>query len=390
MIDVNEARRIILSSARPMPFAPLALDLAQGHHLAADVHAREAHPRFDMSAVDGYALAGIGPGWTLAGSIPAGDVFAGTLGPGQCVRIFTGARIPAGADRVVMQEHVAVDGDRVHVPSGTPAPGANIRPRGEQFTGGELLLRQGERLEAPAIGLLASAGLEEVDASFKPWVSVVRTGNEFIEQGAPGDGRIHSSNEWMLFAALHKELCEVEEEGAFIARDDDAEIMNALRQALEADVVITTGGVSVGDHDRVASVLRAMGADILFHGVAQKPGKPMLFALLNGKPLFGLPGNPRAVMVLFWEYVLPFLRAMQGDGAPGLRSERLPLAVPVRTKGQRTEFRAAQVRGGRVHPLPDEGSHMLRSLTAADVLLVLPPVAADVPAGDLVEVHHLP
>jgi len=390
MIDVNEARRIILSSVRPMPFAPLALDLAQGHHLAADVHAREPHPRFDMSAVDGYALYGTGVEWTIVGAVPAGNVYKGSLAPGQCVRILTGAQVPPGADRVVMQEHVVVHADELRLRNGEPAPGANIRHAGEQFTAGELLLRQGERLEAPAIGLLASAGLEEVDASFKPWVSVVRTGDEFIEQGRDSAGRIHSSNEWMLFAALHNELCEVEEEGAIIARDDDAEIMSALCQAAEADVVITTGGVSVGDHDRVAAVLRAMGADILFHGVAQKPGKPMLFALLNGKPVFGLPGNPRAVMVLFWEYVLPFLRAMQGDGAPDLRSERLPLAVPVRAKGERTEFRAAQVRGGRVHPLPDEGSHMLRSLTAADALLVLPPGAVELAAGDLVEIHHLP
>ena len=390
MIDVNEARRIILSSVRPMPFAPLALDLAQGHHLAADVLAREPHPRFDMSAVDGYALSGTGPEWAVTAAVAAGEVYPGPLAPGQCVRILTGAQVPAGADRVVMQERALVEAGRLRLDGPEPPAGANIRRTGEQFTAGELLLRQGERLEAPAIGLLASAGVEEVDASFKPWVAVVRTGDEFIEQGRDNTGRIYSSNEWMLFAALHKELCEVEEEGAYIARDDDQEIMNALRQAAEADVVVTTGGVSVGDHDRVASVLRAMGAEIRFHGVAQKPGKPMLFALLNGKPVFGLPGNPRAVMVLYWEYVLPCLRAMQGDPAPVPRTDQLPLAAPLRVKGDRTEFRAAQLRGGRVHPLPDEGSHMLRSLTVADVLVVLPPGAVELAAGDMVEIHHLP
>ena len=390
MIDIHEARRRIMAAVRPMPFAPLALDLAQDHHLAADALARDAHPRFDMSAVDGYAVAGDGPTWTLKGALAAGEVHAASLQPGECVRIFTGAQVPGGADRIVMQERTAQADGRVRLSDSVPAVGANIRRRGEQFTEGELLLRQGERLDAPAIGLLASAGLEEVEASFKPWVSVVRTGGEFIEQGGDRTGRIHSSNEWMLFAALHKELCEVEEQGAFIARDDDQDIANALQQAIEADVVITTGGVSVGDHDRVADVLRSMGADIRFHGVAQKPGKPMLFALLKGKPVFALPGNPRAVMVLFWEYVLPFLRAMQGDPEPGPRVDRLPLAAAVRCKGDRTEFRAVRIAGGLAHPLSDEGSHMLRSLTAADGLMVLNPGDRELRPGELVDVHLRP
>lgn len=390
MIDIEEARRRIMAAVRPMPFAPLALDLAQDHHLAADVHARDAHPRFDMSAVDGYAVAGAGPAWTVKGAVAAGAVHVASLRSGECVRIFTGAQVPAGADRVVMQEHVTLTDVLVRMNDAVPAVGANIRRKGEQFTEGELLLRQGERLDAPAIGLLASAGLEEVEASFKPWVAVVRTGGEFIEQGGDRTGRIHSSNEWMLFAALHKELCEVEEQGAFIARDDDQDIANALQQAIEADVVITTGGVSVGDHDRIADVLRGMGADIRFHGVAQKPGKPMLFALLKGKPVFALPGNPRAVMVLFWEYVLPFLRAMQGDPEPGPRVDHLPLATAVHGKGDRTEFRAARLAGGRVHPLGDEGSHMLRSLTVADALMVLRPGDRELRPGDLVEVHLRP
>ena len=155
-------------------------------------------------------------------------------------------------------------------------------------------------------------------------------------------------------------------------------------------MVITTGGVSVGDHDRVADVLRSMGADIRFHGVAQKPGKPMLFALLKGKPVFALPGNPRAVMVLFWEYVLPFLRAMQGDPEPGPRVDRLPLAAGVRCKGDRTEFRAVRIAGGLAHPLSDEGSHMLRSLTAADGLMVLNPGDRELRPGELVDVHLRP
>ena len=166
--------------------------------------------------------------------------------------------------------------------------------------------------------------------------------------------------------------------------------VGAARDALEADVIITTGGVSVGDHDRVENVLRSMGGTVHFHGVAQKPGKPMLFATLQGKPVFGLPGNPRAVMVLYWEYVLPFLRAMQGTEDPWLPQARLPLTHAVELKGDRAEFRAALLRNGQVMLLPDEGSHMLRSVSAASLLAFFPPEKRTWSEGEPIEVHFLP
>ena len=289
-----------------------------------------------------------------------------------------------------MQEHAIREASRIQCRNGLPPVGANIRRQGEQFTEGELLARTGERLGPAFIGMIASGGYEEVEVSFKPWVAVVRTGNEFIEEGSPRDGRIFSSNEWMLFAALRKELCEVDDDGAFITADDDADIEDAIKQASAADVIITTGGVSVGDHDRVKAVLEKMGAEIRFHGVAQKPGKPMLFATLNGKPVFGLPGNPRAVMVLYYEFVLPYLRAMQGATDPWPRTDRVPLAEALTVKGDRAEFRAARVEGGNVRLLPDEGSHMLRSLIDADALAYLPAEKRSWNEGELMEVHYLP
>ena len=380
----------MLQHVKPMPFTPLVLDLAQDHHLAADVQSRAPHPMFDMSAVDGYALCGEGPEWIPVAAIAAGQVFDLALRSGDCARIFTGAQVPSGTERVLMQEF-AVRVDSVIVLNGElPAVGANIRRKGEQFTEGELLARTGDRLDPATIGLIASGGAEEVEVSFKPWVAVVRTGNEFIEEGSPREGRIFSSNEWMLFAALRKELCETDDEGAFIAADDDADIENAIKQAAAADAIITTGGVSVGDHDRVKAVLVKMGAEIHFHGVAQKPGKPMLFATLNGKPVFGLPGNPRAVMVLYWEYVLPFLRAMQGATDPWPRTDHVPIAHALSVKGDRAEFRAVRVEGGKVRLLADEGSHMLRSLSDADGLAYLPADKRSWSEGEPVEVHYLP
>lgn len=390
MIGVEEAKRIMMEHVRPLPFTPQVLDLAQDHHLAADVKSLVPYPMFDMSAVDGWALCGEGPEWMPVASIAAGQRMEGMLLPGHCARIFTGAQIPAGTERVLMQEHAVREASLIQCLHELPMPGANIRRKCEQFTEGELLARTGERLGPASIGIIASGGIEEVEVSFKPWVAVVRTGNEFIEEGSPREGRIFSSNEWMLFAALRKELCEVDDDGAFSAADDDADIGNAIEQASEADVMITTGGVSVGDHDRVRAVLEKMGARIHFHGVAQKPGKPMLFASLNGKPVFGLPGNPRAVMILYWEYVLPFLRAMQGATDPWPRADHVPVAHPVPVKGERAEFRAARVEGGKVTLLADEGSHMLRSLIDADALAYLPSDKRAWNEGEPIEVHYLP
>ncbi len=390
MISVEEAKRILLEHVRPMPFMPVPLHESEGCVLVQDIVATEPHPMFDMSAVDGYAVSGNGPKWLIVGSLAAGQVHDGELLSGECIRIFTGAQVPDGTYAVVMQERCTNEGDRMKLTTEAPPVGANIRRRGEQFDKGDRLLRLGDRMNAPAIGLIASAGVEEVEVAFKPWVSIVRTGGEFIQDGLERNGRIFSSNDAMLMAALLAEGCEVDEEGAYIAEDDDAELANVLQEASEADIIITTGGVSVGDHDRVAAVLTDLGATIHFHGVAQKPGKPMLFATFKEKVVFGLPGNPRAVMVLFWEYVLPYLRASQGAREPWLRSDNVPLAQALMVRGERAEFRAAKMTAGRVQLLTDEGSHMLRSLVDAEALVYIPAQQREWREGEFIEVHHLP
>lgn len=389
MITVEEACTIIMRHVPRTPFAPTLVEETNGCVLAQDVLAPHPHPLFDTSAVDGFAINGDGPAWRVVGTVPAGAVLPQVLGPGECARIFTGAQVPAGTRCVVMQEQCAQADAMMRTTGPIPAEGANVRRRGEQFTAGELLLSQGERLGPEAIGLLASAGLEEVEVAFKPYVVLVRTGGEFIERGSDPAGRIFSSNDRMLHAALHAENAEVDEPIAWIAEDDEQAIRTALQNALEADVIITTGGVSVGDHDLVESALRSLGAKVHFHGVAQKPGKPMLFATLQGKPVFGLPGNPRAVMVLYWEYVLPFLRAMQGARDPWPRKDSLPLAHPLTVNGERSEFRAARVQRGRIELLSDEGSHMLRSLAHADALAYLPAEKRAWKEGESVEVHWI-
>lgn len=404
MISVEEAKRIMMERVRPVPVEEVSLVEAQGRYVAEDVVSVHHHPLFDCSAIDGYAFRfeDDSAKWRVVGEVAAGEVFAGPLGKGDCVRIFTGAMVPADADTCVMQEFVQRDGDIIRHTDVRLKPGSNVRLKGEQVKPGDVLLRKGERVDAVAIGLLASAGITHLNCARTIATTVITTGSEFdaasvsieLSEGdrsssVPAPGRIFNSNGVMLEAAL--ERCTVENTMASSPDDLDSLkwhfhwALNAMR-----DVVILTGGVSVGDHDLVELVAQEMGATIHFHGVAQKPGKPMLFAELDGSFIFGLPGNPRAVMVLFWEYVFPFLRAMQGAKDPWLATDHLPIDAALDIKGDRAEFRAAQVRGGKVTLLRDEGSHMLRSLIDANALAYLPAAQRSWKAGDPVEVHYLP
>ncbi|MCB9170578.1 MAG: molybdopterin molybdotransferase MoeA [Flavobacteriales bacterium] len=388
MISVEEARQRIKACASRMPLRSIRLEAAGGRISPEDIVSPHDHPLFAMSAVDGYALAFEGPAERrVVAAIPAGDAMTHALGGGECARIFTGAPIPAGADTVIMQEHVQRDGDRIVLQDPRLKCGANVRCQGEQMRAGEVVHDAGVPLDAPAIGLLASVGIKELEVVERPSVLVLCTGNEFVEEGeAPRPGDIFNSNGPMLHASL---LPHAEEVGIATVADERHLLRDALGEA-RADLVVTTGGVSVGDHDIVRSVLEELGADIIIHRVAQKPGKPMLFAMLDGRPVFGLPGNPRAVMVLFWEYVLPLLKAMQGARDPWPKSELLPLSEGIEVKGGRAEFRAAHVEGGQVTLLADEGSHMLRSLVGVHALAYLPADRREWEAGEPVEVHYIP
>lgn len=387
MIEVDEAKRRLMEHLVLLPMEQVPLGEAQGRYAAHAVPAPFDHPLFDCSAMDGYAFAHGPAQWTVVGEVAAGAVFPRPLGPGECVRIFTGAMLPPGADTVVMQERAHRDGNTMSHSDARLLRGGNVRRKGEQLRAGDAVLPQGARLDAATIGLLASAGVQEVELARKPRVAVLVSGDEFTEGALPRPGKIFGSNGVMLQAALRNEGIEV----ALLHVGDDREaLVAALARASEAfDLVITTGGVSVGDHDLVRPALDTLGATVVLHGVKQKPGKPMLFARLGTSPVFGLPGNPRAVLVLFLEYVAPFLRAMQGAQAPWMRSEVLPVVQAVAVKGDRAEFRAARIAGGQVHLLADEGSHMLRSLAEADALAFIPAQVRMLRPGDPLEVHYM-
>jgi molybdopterin molybdotransferase len=390
MITVEEARTIIRGHVWHTPDELIDLEHSLGRVLSEDVIAQHAYPLFDMSAVDGYALGDPQGPWKLVGRIPAGDVHGRPLFKGECVRIFTGAQVPAGSHCVVMQEQCKLQDNGLHLDDAVPAAGANIRREAEGFKSGDTLLPKGTRLDLAAVGLLASDGMGTVRVSMPPAVSIICTGNEFMRIASVEPGRIFSSNDRLLTAALRSAGCAVEEQ-PFHAIDTINEIHDAVFGAsLESHLIITTGGVSVGEHDLVRAALEKLGAKIHFHGVMQKPGKPMLFATVGNVPLFALPGNPRAVLVAWYEYVLPFIRAMQGEDGPEFRIDHLPLAKAITLKGARAEFRPAAVRNGEVHLLRDEGSHMLGSLVGADALAYFPHTMRGGERGDTVEVHYLP
>jgi molybdopterin molybdotransferase len=320
MIHVAEARKRVMDAVRTLPVEAVPLVDAVGRFTAEEVIAPFDHPLFHCSAMDGYAFAEGTDAWKVVGEVAAGDVFSRPLLPGECVRIFTGAMLPEGADTVVMQELVQRDGDVMTHRDVKLKRGGNVRFKGEQLRAGDMVLPKGMRLEAGAIGLLASVGIAEVAVARRPRVAVLISGNEFAEGSVPKPGKIFGSNGVMLQAALRGSDIEAD---IMLVGDDREALIAAWKSAMEGhDLVVSTGGVSVGDHDLVLPALEALGAQIIFHGVKQKPGKPMLFARLGNTPVFGLPGNPRAVMVLFLEYVLPFLRAMQRSMAPWMRSER--------------------------------------------------------------------
>jgi molybdopterin molybdotransferase len=317
----------------------------------------------------------------------AGDAFPRPLKPGECVRIFTGAMLPEGADTVVMQELVQRDGDVITHTDAKLKKGGNVRLKGEQLRAGEVAIEAGTRLGPAAIGLLASVGVRKIPVARKPRVAVLVSGNEFAEGEVPLPGKIFGSNGVMLQTALRSVGIEAE---PVVVRDDRAALLAAWRQLASGhDVILSTGGVSVGDHDLMPATLQELGATVHFHGVMQKPGKPMLFGHLDRCAVFGLPGNPRAVMVLFGEYVAPWLRAVQGAADPWPASDRLPLAHAVQIKGNRAEFRAARVLHGRVELLADEGSHMLHSLAEANAIAYFPADRRECAEGQLIDVHYL-
>jgi len=378
-IPIAQAQELIAARVRPLDAESVPLDEAGGRFLARPVDALIDLPSFDNSAMDGYAIrAADTPGrLTIVGESAAGAPFAGGVEPGQAIAIATGAMLPRGADAVAPIEDVNVDGGLLEVPAAVAA-GACVRYAGGDVKHGERLLSAGTRIGPAQIGALAAVGLDLAPCRRRPRVAVFATGTELRPAGTDlKPGQIFNSNAPMLRAALGSS-------GALIERipsvADTAEAhLAALTEALEHDVVITSGGVSVGAHDLVRDAARRLGVEEVFWRVAIRPGKPLAFGVRGDTLVFGLPGNPVSTLVCFELFVRPALLALQGASDPSPQLSAGTLATSVRRNPERDDFIRVRTRRDSgttiLEPLHDQQSHQIAIAAQADAL-------ARIPAGD--------
>jgi molybdopterin molybdotransferase len=401
-LSVAEARAAIHQALVPVhDIQAVPVLQALGRVLAADVVSPIDVPAHDNSAMDGYAFAGAALAadadtvLQVAGTVYAGAPFGGAVAAGQCLRIMTGAVMPAGCDTVVPQELCSVDGTHIRIGPGVLRPGDNRRRRGEDLARGSAALRAGRVLRPADLGLLASLGFESVAVQRRLRVALFSTGDEIRTPGQPLDpGCIYDSNRYSLIGALQRLGVEVLDLG--LVRDDPAALRATLQRAVaEADAVLTSGGVSVGDADHTRTLLAELG-DVAFWKVAMRPGRPFAFGALRGPQgrlswLFALPGNPVAALVTFYAFAREALLVLAGAQPEPLATLTVRSAATIRKRPGRTEFQR-----GIVERAPDgqwqvrltgaQGAGILRSLTEANALVVLGHDQASVAAGDPVEV----
>lgn len=389
MIAVDEARAQLLALARPLPTEEVPLTEAAGRVLAAEVTATRDQPPFAASSMDGYAIkapeAEEHVQLKVIGEAAAGHRFEGRVGAGQAVRIFTGAPIPEGADFVVIQEDVTRQGDVITI-TDAPGPKDNIRPAGGDFTHGTPLTAP--RVLGPQdIALLASMNIARVPVVRKPVIALISTGDELVFPGeSPGPDQIIASNTFGLKAML-------EANGAVarilpIARDTLSSLRMAFDLTKGADLIVTVGGASVGDHDLVADAASDAGLERSFYKVAMRPGKPLMAGRMGDAAMVGLPGNPVSAMVCGQVFLLPMLRQMLGlpDVVPSLLSA--PLAAPLPANGPREHYMRARIEGGVITAFDRQDSALLTVLAQANALLVRPPHDPERTAGE--PVNYLP
>jgi len=393
MLPFDDARRQILSSARELGAEAVSLREAHGRFLAEDLVAPQPVPAFDHSAMDGYAASarsfdGSGP-WTLdvcgeskTGSVPA------PLREGAAMRIFTGAPMPPGADVVIMQENVTRRDDTITC-SESPRARQHVRMAGEDLQRGAVALSKGTRLTPGGVGLAAMLDYASVRVAARPRVTVICTGDELREPGAPPEpGTIAESNSFAIAAMA-------EARGAIatvapLARDRKSESVEAFRAALAScDLLVTIGGVSVGDYDVVKPALEEAGATIDFWKVKIKPGKPLVWGHAGDVRILGLPGNPVSAQVTFGLFGNPLLRAMQGARDPLPRTRLAELAEPIDHSLGREGFYRGTLDGNRVHAIAGQSSGAATSMAWADVLIRVPATITRVEAGTLVETMRL-
>jgi molybdopterin molybdotransferase len=397
-MPVDKAREVIARFLSPVSTAErVHIRAALGRVLAADVISPLDVPAHDNSAMDGYAVrfadlkADGEVTLKVAGTAFAGAPFSGAMQAGECVRIMTGGVVPAGADTIVMQEHVQAKGDQVTM-GGGHRKGQNLRRAGEDLKAGQAALKCGQVLRPAEIGLIASLGIPEVSVYRRLRVAFFSTGDELVSVGTqPAEGQIYDSNRYTIYGMLERLGCEVIDMG--VVRDDPALLEQAFQEAAAtADVVITSGGVSVGEADFVKELLNKLG-EVVFWKIAMKPGRPLAYGKIGKAHFFGLPGNPVSVMVTFYQFVRDALLKLSGrDPISPSATFKVPCTSSLKKAPGRTEFqRGILSRDAAGHwsvrVTGEQGSGILRSMSEANCFIILPTDQGNVAPGALVDVQ---
>ncbi len=389
-LPLEEAQTRLLALATPLPIERVDTASALGRYLAEPLIARRTQPGADLSAMDGYAVREpdlTGP-WQVIGESAAGHPFGGTVAAGQAVRIATGALMPRGAIAVIMQEDITRDGDTLTLTGTAPSPPEkHVRACGNDFQNGNALLPTGTRIGPAQLALALSAGYTHLAVRRMPNIVIIDSGDELSAD--PENCAVHqipASNGAMLHALVSSLPCTVSRLGP--VSDDLEALARALEQAASADIIVTTGGVSVGDHDVIRPALAKWGANLDFWRVAIKPGKPLLVATKGRQIMLGLPGNPVSSYVTAFLFLMPLLRHLLGATVPLPHSLPMRLAGPADAGGDRREFLRGRLNAlGEVEVLTMQQSGALAAMAAADVLIDRPANAAALPAGGQVPAY---
>ncbi|MBX9588718.1 MAG: molybdopterin molybdotransferase MoeA [Hyphomonadaceae bacterium] len=397
LLSVEEALQRILKGVEPTEAEPVAIEQACGRVLAEPLPALVTQPPFNASAMDGYAVraadvARLPAALAIIGEAAAGHPFSGAVDPGQAVRIFTGAPVPDGADAIVIQENAERDGGKVVVREGTIETD-HIRPKGSDFRAGDTLLAAGRRLGPREVSLAAAMGHGQLSVHRRPRVAILSTGDELVPPGSrPGLGQIIASNHLGIAALAESAGATPLQLG--IARDTHTDLDTHFARAQGADIIVTSGGASVGDHDLVAPVLQARGMTLAFWKIAMRPGKPLMFGRLAQARVLGLPGNPVSSLICTRLFLLPLIRALLGQPALDQAPAQARLSVPLEANGPRQHYMRAVSSPGpdglaQVAPVRSQDSSLLAPLAEANCLLVRAPRAPAAPAGSLVSILPL-
>lgn len=392
LLPVDEARERLLSLAAQCDEETLAIGNADGRWLARPVRARRSQPPADLSAMDGYAIrfADMPGPWRVIGESAAGRPVGKTVGQKETVRIFTGAQMPEGADTVLVQEDADSDGAQVRLTGEGPGqPGRHVRTLGGDFSKGDAILPAGSLLNSRRIGLMISAGHDDAVVRQRPKLALISTGDELALPGKAVDDPavIPASNGPALIAQLAHLPVQISDHG--IVADDLEALAKVLERARKADIIVTIGGASVGDHDLVQKALRAAGARIDFWRIAMKPGKPLMAGTLGKAVVLGLPGNPASAYVTAKLFLEPLIAKMGGAADPGPAFVRAMLATSLPAAGDREEYLRGHWTDGGVSPLDGQQSSLIRALAEAELLIRRPAAASEARPGDHIEILGL-